>query len=97
MIGENANRGRTASYAADLRAKGIQAEAWSPTGPREFGYWENKAALNQYVDDGYRIVDIGPGKGNRNYPLISSDYYRMERAEIERRAYTDYFPVRGVP
>ncbi len=51
----------------------------------------NRAWINQKMDEGYTIVDLGP-KGD--CPM--SKYYIMELGEIANRGYEKYLPVWGI-
>lgn len=42
------------------------------------------------MDEGYRILDLGPAPGRANYPGATSPYYRMELNEIRSRQYPGY-------
>ena len=54
--------------------------------------------INDMMDQGRVIKDLGPDptKETSNYPDIISPYYRMVRAEIAARGYTNVISVREV-
>ncbi len=54
---------------------------------------DNKAWINQKMDQGLQILDCGAAPGRANYPEPTSDFYGMERNEIQSRGYTDYKEV----
>jgi hypothetical protein len=56
----------------------------------------NRAWINERMDQGYTIVDLGPAPGYRYYPYITSPYYGMEQAEIAARNYARWLPIWGV-
>lgn len=47
----------------------------------------NRQWINQKMNEGAQIINIGPSPNNPNYPDITSEYYRMERNEIAARGY----------
>jgi hypothetical protein len=50
----------------------------------------NRYWLNEQMNQGRGIIDIGPAPGRANYPEPTSPFYAMERSEIARRDYPWY-------
>ncbi|MBZ0142996.1 MAG: RHS repeat-associated core domain-containing protein, partial [Rhodocyclaceae bacterium] len=85
VIGEDM-QGRVIPYANRVGADYYQPapappSQWMPT---------NRAFVNQAMDEGRTIIDIGPAPGRMNFPEPTSPYYTMERGEILLRGYTNY-------
>jgi hypothetical protein len=59
--------------------------------PEEEMMEQNRLWINEMMDMGYTIKDIGPDpkRETSNYPDIISPFYRMVRAEIAERGYTN--------
>jgi len=56
----------------------------------------NRAWINEVMNKGYIVVDIGPAKYYPNYPYISSEYYAVEEAELAGRNYSRWVQMWGV-
>jgi RHS repeat-associated protein len=50
----------------------------------------NRYWINEQMNQGRGIIDVGPAPGRANFPEVTSDFYAMERDEIMRRGYTAY-------
>lgn len=50
----------------------------------------NRKWINDRMDEGCLICDIGPAPGRANFPEPTSPFYRMELDEIARRGYSNY-------
>ena len=50
----------------------------------------NRYWINEQMNQGRGIVDIGPAPGRANFPEPTSPWFAMERGEIMRRGYTYY-------
>jgi hypothetical protein len=85
VIGENQNR--VDAVAAMLHAE-VYVAPHIPAGHGEAA-WKaaNRRWINAKMDEGVTIYDIGPALGRDKFPLITSDYYGIERFEITRRRY----------
>lgn len=63
--------------------------------PEEELMEQNRFWINEMMDKGYTIKDLGPDpmRETSNYPDIISPYYRMVRAEIAARGYKNVISV----
>lgn len=50
----------------------------------------NRYWINEQMNQGRGIIDVGPAPGRANYPEPTSDFYAMERDEIAARGYSWY-------
>jgi RHS repeat-associated protein len=89
VIGENMKRVRLAALI--LHAETYNAPPFLAAGRKEIN-WRvpNRKWINEKMDQGYTIYDIGPAPGYARYPGITSKYYGLERNEIDRRHYPVY-------
>lgn len=67
--------------------------------PEEEMMEQNRLWINEMMDQGRVIKDLGPDpkRHTSNYPDIISPYYRMVRSEIAERGYTNVISIREVP
>jgi hypothetical protein len=56
----------------------------------------NRAWINERMDEGYTIIDLGPSPTYPNYPYITTDFYAIELAELAARNYAGWVPMWGV-
>ena len=72
-------------------AEKLGAEIYKPVEASE-SQWlgNNKNWINDKMDAGYKIYDVGPAPGRAMYPEATSKFYRMEIEEIANRGYTNY-------
>lgn len=95
VIGETQDR---VEFAAEvMRKQGFNVETIKPVWPWGNGNFEpsegmefNRRWINQKMDEGYTIYDIGLDKTRYG----RSKYYRLEREEIRRREYEKHVPMR---
>jgi len=88
VIGEN--MGRVIPY-----AESFGLEYYRPVpAPESMWMANNRAWINEVMNQGKRIIDIGPSSWPRErypkYPDPSSDFYIMELDEIGKRGYPTY-------
>ena len=53
----------------------------------------NRDWINDKMDSGYIIIDIGPNPEKLGYPEPTGPWYLMELREIEERAYSWWYPI----
>jgi hypothetical protein len=76
--------GRVQPYADRVGAETYQPD---PTSPESDWVQNQTDWINKVMDDGREIHDCGPSPNNANFPGITSPWYGIERAEIDRRQY----------
>jgi hypothetical protein len=75
-------------------ANKIGGDVYSPPEAPPSRWMENNRTwINDQMDDGLQIVDVGPAPGRANYPEPTSPYYQMERYEIAKHEYPYYTQV----
>jgi len=85
VIGESMNRVRGA-------ADEIGADVYRPPhfDNDTVSMAHNRYWINEQMNQGNTIVDIGPAPGRANYPEPTSPWYQMERDELQRRDHRYY-------
>jgi hypothetical protein len=69
-------------------ARRIGADYYDPPpAPRDRWMPNNRAWINDRMDEGCLIYNCGPAPGRANYPNPTSEYYMMQLDEIAKRDY----------
>ena len=50
----------------------------------------NRVWINEQMNQGRGIIDVGPAPGRANFPEPTSPWYAMERDQIAQRDYPWY-------
>jgi RHS repeat-associated protein len=86
VIGENME-GRVIPAARALGADWYQAPAGLN---RAQSMAHNRYWVNEVMNEGRGVIDIGPASGRANFPEPTSDWFGMERDQIMQRGYSYY-------
>ncbi|HVM07699.1 MAG TPA: DUF6531 domain-containing protein [Acidimicrobiales bacterium] len=97
-LGPRVATGRPIVIGEDMRnrvipaAERMGADYYAPPQFRTDGQSmaHNRYWINEQMNQGRGIIDVGPAPGRAQYPEPTSPYYQMERDEMMARSYSNY-------